>query len=610
MIYILHLPLYPPGISFRPWAVEIGGFRLLHWLLVRISRRVSANSIVVLTHSSLDRDLAHECIGDTGIAVLQSQAETKLGAIGDIAATFPKEEVAWFSPELAFAPSDLLERAALHHKSAGNHYTRTSGLPELAGCEIANAEFLAAVGSLKYQAGAPDPSVAFAEVIKMRKDAPPSEQILAAPFDITEHYGKALKFSEIAVVTQHDADRARRCLVDLPADYGCEAIMRWASEQVPVYLPRFSKAPDADARPRILYIENFSGYSGSEECLRGLASGLSALGFHQSALIGLEGLLATRMREAGVSVACPNWDVNRDTEYSFDLASYVMRTTRPDLIHCNSPPGDALLQQAHSLGIPITTHVRMITFTLWVELLAQSVRVIAVSEYVKRKLEAFGVPSERIKVVYDGVDTEHFHPHIYDKKAVRAQFEIPQDAFLVLMIARLSVSKRHNLLIDAAANAIKSVPSLLLAFVGNYGDLLLRRQIGNYASLRGLDEKIVWLLFQEDIRKIEAAADVLVLCSENEPLGTCILEAMSLEKPVVVSDSGGICEVVEDGVSGVVVPSGNQEALARALTDIAKHADWAAALGRAARMRIQSGFTLRHHCEQIAEMFRAVCIKR
>ncbi|HXE12775.1 MAG TPA: glycosyltransferase family 4 protein [Bryobacteraceae bacterium] len=571
---------------------------------------MSASSAVVLTHTSLDRDLANECVGNTGIAVLQSQAETKLEAIGDIAAAFPKQEVAWFSPELAFAPSDLLERVALHHRSAGNHYTRTTGLPELAGCEIANAELLAAVGSLEYQAGAPDPSVAFAEVIKMRNDAPPSEKILAAPFDVAEHYNNTVKCSEIAVVTRHDVDRARRCLVDLPANYTCEAMMRWASEHVPVYLPPFSEARCAEAMPRILYVENFSGYSGSEECLRGLAGGLSALGFCQSALIGLDGLLAVRMRESGVSVACPNWDVNRDADYSFDLASYVIRTTRPDLIHCNSPPGHALLQQAHSLGIPITTHMRMISFALWVELLAQSARVIAVSEYVKRKLEAFGVPSEQIKVVYDGVDAEHFHPHISDKRAARAQFEIPQNAFLVLMIARLSASKRHDLLIDAAADAIKSIPSLLLAFVGSYGDLLLRRQIANHAYSRGLDKKIIWLPFQEDIRKIEAAADVLVLCSENEPLGTCILEAMSLEKPVIVSDSGGICEVVEGGVSGVVVPSGNDEALARALIGLAKQPEWAATLGRAARVRIQSGFTLKHHCEQIAEIFRTVCLKR
>jgi glycosyltransferase involved in cell wall biosynthesis len=610
VIYILHLPFYLPSIHFRPWAVEIEGFRLLNWLLVRISRRVSAGSVLVLTHTALDRDLAHECIADTGVAVLQSRAETKLEAIGDIAAAFPKEEVTWFSPELAFAPSDLLERVTVHHTSTRNHYTRTSGLPELVGCEIANAKLLAAIGRLDYEAGAPDPSAAFAELINMRKDAPPSEQILAAPFDVREHYGKTMRSSEIAVMTRDDVDRARRCLVDLPADYDCEAIVRWASEEVPVYLPPFSETPCAEGWPRILYVENFSGYSGAAECLRGLASGLSALGFHQSALIGLEGLLATRLRELGVSVACPNWEINRDTQDAYELASYVIRTARPDLIHCNSPPGHALLQQAHSLGIPITAHVRTATLTVLVELLAKSARVIAVSHYVKRKLEVFGVPSKQIEVVYDGVDTEHFHPRIYDKRAVRAHFGIPQDAFLVLMVARLIASKRHDLLIDAAATAITSVPSLVLAFVGDYGDLLLRRQLGHHASTRGLDKRIIWLPFQEDIRQIEAAADVLVLCSENEALGTCVLEAMSLEKPVVVSDSGGICEVVEDGVSGIVVPSGNPDDLKQALVDLAKYSEWATALGRNARMRILSGFTIRHHVEQAADILRAVCLKR
>ena len=73
MIYILHLAFYPPGIEFRPWAVEIEGFRLLRWLAHRIIRRVPAKSILVLTHTPLDRDLASDCIEGTGIAVFQSR---------------------------------------------------------------------------------------------------------------------------------------------------------------------------------------------------------------------------------------------------------------------------------------------------------------------------------------------------------------------------------------------------------------------------------------------------------------------------------------------------------------------------------------------------------
>src|SRR5438309_303357 len=117
MIYLLHLPFYPPSIDFRPWAVEIEGFQLLRWQVLRLVQRLPARSILVLTHTPLDRDLANDCTAGTGITVFQSRAESKLEAIADIAAAFPKHEVTWFCPELAFAPSDLLERVALHHSS-------------------------------------------------------------------------------------------------------------------------------------------------------------------------------------------------------------------------------------------------------------------------------------------------------------------------------------------------------------------------------------------------------------------------------------------------------------------------------------------------------------
>ncbi|MCU1293203.1 MAG: hypothetical protein JWP08_2053 [Bryobacterales bacterium] len=610
MIYVLHLPFYPPGIDFRPWAVEIEGFRLLRWLAFRLTRRVPARSVLVLTHTPLDRDLANDCTAGTDIAVFQSRTESKLEAIADIAAAFPKQEVTWFGPELAFAPSDLLECVALHHGSTANHYTRTSGLPELVGCEIANPKLLAAIGRLDYESGAPDPSVAFAELMKMRKEAPSSEQIRAAPFDVCEHYGQATNFPEIAVLTRHDADMARQSLVSLPKDYAFEAILNWVSAQAPTYLPPFIGGCSSDGWPTILYVESWSGYSGAAECLRGLAQGLSPLGFRQFAVIGVDGLLATRLRESGVSVACPNWEMNRNTRSVDDLAAYAFEAVKPDVIHFNSPPGDAFVRHARSMGVPIATHVRMATLNAWAELLAKSARVIAVSQFVQRKLEAFGIPAKRIDVVYDGIDTEQFYPGVHDKRAMRSQFGIPQDAFVVLMIASLNAAKRHDLLIEAAARAIKYVPSLLVVFVGKDGDLVLRRRLGRHASARGFSDRLIWLPFQQDIREIEAAADVLVLCSDNEALGTCVLEAMSLEKPVIVSDSGGICEVVEDGVSGVVIPAGNSDELAQALVRVAKESEWAVVLGRNARRRILNGFTLRHYAEQTADILRAISLKR
>ena len=110
---------------------------------------------------------------------------------------------------------------------------------------------------------------------------------------------------------------------------------------------------------------------------------------------------------------------------------------------------------------------------------------------------------------------------------------------------------------------------------------------------------------------IEAAADVLVLCSDLEPLGTCVLETMSLELPVIVSDSGGACELVQDGDSGLVVPGSNPAALAQAIVSIAQDQQWAADLGRRAREQVLNGFTLDHHASQVASiLLRAAGLRR
>jgi glycosyltransferase involved in cell wall biosynthesis len=115
-----------------------------------------------------------------------------------------------------------------------------------------------------------------------------------------------------------------------------------------------------------------------------------------------------------------------------------------------------------------------------------------------------------------------------------------------------------------------------------------------------LETKIHWLPFQDDIRQIESAADIAVLPSDEEPLGTCILEGMSLELPVVMSDSGGTHELIEEGISGFSFRGGDAKALARVLCRLAGNPGLRTGLGREARRRIEQRFTLRHHAEQVA----------
>ena len=92
-----------------------------------------------------------------------------------------------------------------------------------------------------------------------------------------------------------------------------------------------------------------------------------------------------------------------------------------------------------------------------------------------------------------------------------------------------------------------------------------------------------FLGFNPEIRDVHAASDILVLCSDGEPLGICAIEAMAMGLPVIVSDTSGIAEVITDGVDGMVFPGGDQEALTNRLRQLLSSAEVRAKLGAGAR---------------------------
>ena len=117
--------------------------------------------------------------------------------------------------------------------------------------------------------------------------------------------------------------------------------------------------------------------------------------------------------------------------------------------------------------------------------------------------------------------------------------------------------------------------------------------MGGYAQDLGISDLITWISFLDEIREIESAADVIVLPSDEEALGTCILEGMSLGIPVVVSDGGGTHELIEEGVSGLTMTAGSAKSLTTILMRLAADEKLRSEIGRNARHRVLERFTLR-----------------
>jgi glycosyltransferase involved in cell wall biosynthesis len=344
-------------------------------------------------------------------------------------------------------------------------------------------------------------------------------------------------------------------------------------------------------------------YSGAEESLRRLVEGVSRLGFEQAAVVGAEGTLSRRLREAGCEVVAANWDIKTPGRNSERLAAQFFDAFCPHLVHFNSDPGPAFPQAALARGVPMVIHARTTFPAALSPLFRDSACIVAVSRFVKQRLIGAGAPEDKIQVIYNGVDPDTFRPGVFDRTAMRLHFGLPPEAFVILMVARVDPNKRHDLLIDALTRLLPDAPDSHLVFVGEWGDFQYLRELKKQIRAAGVQHKVTWIPFQDDIRKVETAGDVLVLCSDEEASGTCVVEAMSMQVPVVVGDTGGTHELVDDGLSGIRVPGGNAALLAAALHRLASDDELRKSLGQAGRKRVLERYTQSGYAAQVARWF-------
>jgi glycosyltransferase involved in cell wall biosynthesis len=209
-------------------------------------------------------------------------------------------------------------------------------------------------------------------------------------------------------------------------------------------------------------------------------------------------------------------------------------------------------------------------------------RVIAVSEATRRVLvDVEGVPTSRVTVVYNGMEpqTPVDASVVSD---VRRALRIDDGVRVCLTVARLHEEKGHSVLFHAVPQIVEDCGATVFLLAGDGPHRsVMEREVRNL----GVDEHVRFLGRRPDVPALLALADVAVLPSLAESFGFAALEAMDLGVPVVASTTGGLPEVVSEGVTGLLAPTGDASALAAAVVRVLKDRDLAAALGRAGRER-------------------------
>lgn len=215
--------------------------------------------------------------------------------------------------------------------------------------------------------------------------------------------------------------------------------------------------------------------------------------------------------------------------------------------------------------------------------------IVAVSrDAAERAVNREHFPADRVRLIYNGIDAEAVIPRT------------GQWSRRLVLAARLEPIKRIEVLLRAMAILRRADPQVTLTIVGDGSARPALERLAEELGLAGSTRFTGW---REDVASELRSADCFVLPSRSEGLSMTLLEAMATGLPVVATRVGGNPEVVEEGVTGLLVPHSDPEALARALREVIEDPSRARAMGEAGRERVLARFSLRVMAESYHRLY-------
>jgi glycosyltransferase involved in cell wall biosynthesis len=300
---------------------------------------------------------------------------------------------------------------------------------------------------------------------------------------------------------------------------------------------------------------------------------------------------------------------------AFQRLLRLLQEEHIDLIHAQLQDSTVMAVAAHKLtGIPVvvTRHLigedhlsdgkrtlkqRLRNNLERISVQAGVARVITVSNATRDVYaNQTGLPLNRFRTIYNGIDLEKFS-RAEDKTVVKKALWLPMDNPLVTMVGVLRPGKGHSVCIEAA----RSVPNAHFVLVG---DGMLRESLE--AQAKDLKGRVHFLGQRMDIAAILSATDIFVLPSDSEALPTVLIEAGAAGLPVVASNVGGVPEIVEDGVTGILIPPQDPQALADAIKRLIDDPVLARGMGDEAYQRVREKFTLSSQTTELIELYESV----
>lgn len=363
---------------------------------------------------------------------------------------------------------------------------------------------------------------------------------------------------------------------------------------------------------RLLEIIGNAIVGGMETYTRNLIANLPPEEYDLTCILPYESAYTASLRDLGCRVYIT--PIHDDPLWrSIEMSVEVIRQNRIDVIHAN-------LANAHTLaGIVgrITNTPTVATIhsrSLWIQELSVArltgMNLITVCQEAYAQALATGMAAENLTLIPNGVDTRRFHPS-RSGDAFRASIGVDPDTRLVGFVGRMSWEKGPDKFVQVAQRIHQHVPDVHFAMVGEGP---VEPDIRAMIEQMGLEDHVHLAGLRRDVETCYPAFDVLVQTSRSEAMPLALLEAMASGIPVVAIAVGGVAELVESGTTGLLISPGDWpgvsspypgdwEGIAAASIDLLRRPERLAAMGEAARLRIERHFDLRRSVQETSALF-------
>ncbi len=371
------------------------------------------------------------------------------------------------------------------------------------------------------------------------------------------------------------------------------------------------------ARTKILYVCGTANIGGAEVSLTGLLKRMNGDMYRAVAVVPSPGPLADRLKKIGVEVRyCPLMEFSKRRAASFFMGvlklARLIRREEIDLVHANSIYiSEESLFSARKEGVPCVCHIRDLTPVLGAGRIRAIAfkkmdRLIAISEAVKRDMtQKLGIPEGKIARIYNGVDTGEFNPGISGND-FRREFNLGSFK-LVGMAGRFSPEKGHEIFLRAAKEVMRELDDVYFIVAGgsDLGSQAFRQSMERLSADLGLNDRVIFTGFRDDISRVLAALDIVVVPSDAEPFGRVIIEAMSMERPVIATASGGAPEILSKEC-GILIEPRDVAQLKKAIVRLIKNPQLANDMGREGRKAALSRFSANEHAREIEKLYNGI----